>query len=83
MLNGEQATQVVRLAIPNGRIQAMIKWNGLYLFQVFDDDPEEGEWDPFYSVDANTGDFSDFSILKDGPTAELTALFAQAKQQTV
>lgn len=79
MLNTDQATQVVRANLPEGKIQAIVRWNGLYLFQIFGDDPDEGEWDPFYSVDMNTGQFNDFSILTDGPTAELNALFVKAK----
>ena len=31
--------------------------------------------DPFYSVNINTGEFRDFSILTDGDIGEITNLF--------
>lgn len=81
MLNINQATEIVRKAIPNGEIQTHIVYNDLYLFQVFTDNPGEGEWDPFYSVNSETGEFSDFSILDDDIT-EITDLFMEAKQKS-
>lgn len=79
MLNVNQAKTIVKNNIPNGKIQTVVVYGDLYIFQVFTDDELEGQMDPFYSVDVNTGEFRDFSILTDGDIYELTELFAQAK----
>ena len=46
-----------------------------YIFKVFIDNGFEKEMDPFYSVNINTGEFRDFSILTDGDIGEITNLF--------
>lgn len=81
MLSVEQATMIVEKALPNGQIQAVVEYNDLYLFQVFTDRPFEEEFDPFYSVDKNTGAFSDFSIITDGNISEILPLFEQEKRR--
>lgn len=73
-----EATQIVRNNIPNGKIQCWIIYRDLYLFQVFTDLPFEEDMDPFYSVNMNTGEFKDFSIITDGDIAEITSLFENA-----
>jgi hypothetical protein len=79
MFSVQEATEIVRKAIPNGKIQWQTDYQDLYLFQVFTDDPFEEEMDPFYSVNKETGEFRDFSILTDG-NAEIAALFMKAHQ---
>lgn len=81
MLDITAARNVVEKNLPNGTIQAFISYRDLFVFQVFDNNDEmEGQWDPFYSVNKNTGEFSDFSIITDGDPQELTRLFLEAKQ---
>lgn len=80
MLSSSEATQVVNEAIPNGEIQSFVEYRNLYLFQVFTDDPEEEEMDPFYSVNKETGEFLDFSIFIDGDISEISALFEAVKK---
>lgn len=75
MLSILQATEIVKEAMPTGKIQKVVSYNNLYLFQVFSDRPFEEEWDPFYSVDKNTGEFSDFSIIEDGDINMISSLF--------
>lgn len=79
MFDHNQATEVVRKMLPNGRIQKFVVYNDLYLFQVFTDDPDEEEMDPFYSVNRATGEFKEFSIITDGNISEIMALFAESK----
>lgn len=79
MLNVNQAKTIVKNNIPNGKIQAVVVYGDLYIFQVFTDDELEGQMDPFYSVDIKTGEFRDFSIITDGDINILTELFLQAK----
>lgn len=77
MLNIQDAILVINKNIPNGKIQKSVVYHGLYLFQVFTDDPFEGELDPFYTVDMKTGEFRDFSILTDGDQEELAMLLGE------
>lgn len=81
MLTEQEAKKIVEEKLPGGRIETVVSYQNLYLFQVFiDDDPLEGYLDPFYSVDKETGYFRDFSILEDGKMSEIVALFQDAKK---
>lgn len=71
----QKAINIVKKNIPNGKIEASIRYRDLYLFKVFIDNGFEKEMDPFYSVNINTGEFRDFSILTDGDIGEITNLF--------
>lgn len=71
----QKAINIVKKNIPNGKIDASIRYRDLYLFKVFIDNGFEKEMDPFYSVNINTGEFRDFSILTDGNIGEITNLF--------
>lgn len=82
MLNVNEATEIVRKALPNGKIQKTVVYTDLYLFQVFRDTPGEEEIDPFYSVNQKTGEFNEFSILTDGDITQVLDLFVNAKIQS-
>lgn len=74
MLSFEDASKIVEQNAP-GKIKAAVKYKKLYIFQVIDDDDEvEGSMDPFYSVDSESGAFSDFSILTDIDISEFANL---------
>lgn len=77
MLSIDQANEVVRKQIPNGKIEKAIKYKNLYLFMVFTDDPGEEEMDPYFSVDQETGEFKDFPIFEDEGMAEILSLFME------
>ena len=79
MLTSKQATQIVEGFLPGWKIQSYVEYKDLYLFKVFNDDPYEGEMDPFFSVNKKTGEFLDFSIFTDGDMSELEPLFAAAE----
>lgn len=80
MLSAKQAVNMVKNNIPTGNIESMIIYNGLYVFKVFTDDELEGQMDPFYSVNMETGEFRDFSILTDGNITEIVKLFNESKK---
>ena len=80
MLDIKEATKIVQKALPGWKIQAHVDYKNLYLFQVFSNEPEEEEFDPFFSVNKETGEFSDFSIITDGNTSEIISLFVEAKK---
>lgn len=76
MLSEQEATAIVRDAFPGSRIEPPIDYRGVYLFMVFnDDDPLEGDQDPFFSVEQSTGELRDFSIITDGDPNEITEKF--------
>jgi hypothetical protein len=79
MLSVDQTTQIVKKFLPDGKIQAVIQYNGLHIFQVFTTDDFEEQWDPFYSVNPITSEFRDFSVITDGDTSEIMSLFIAAK----
>lgn len=79
MLDIQMATRIVQKEIPHRRIVAHISYKDLWVFQAFDDnDPLEGEFDPFYSVNKKTGEFNEYSVLTDGDPREVQQLFLQA-----
>lgn len=77
----EKATEIVNQQLPGWDIQAVVEYQNLFLFQVFSQEPEEEEMDPFFSVNKETGEFRDFSIITDGDTAEIARLFLAAKKK--
>jgi hypothetical protein len=82
MLSELEATTIVRKAFPDSRIEPPIDYRGVYLFMVFnDDDPLEGDQDPFFSVEQSTGELRDFSIITDGDPQEITNLFLIRQQR--
>lgn len=77
----EKAIKIVKKNIPTGTIDAWVRYHDLYLFRVFIDNGFEKGMDPFYSVNVNTGEFRDFSILTDGDTGEILNLFIKNTNQ--
>lgn len=74
MLSFEDASKIIEQNAL-GKIKAAVKYKKLYIFQVIDDDDEaEGPMDPFYSVDSESGAFSDFSVLTDIDISEFADL---------
>jgi hypothetical protein len=54
---------------------AILYRNAIYIVRVVFVDANEAEWDPFYSVDKDTGEVKEFSFLYDGDPGEITTLF--------
>lgn len=77
MLDRSQATEIAQKSYPEGNIQRLIEYRDLYVFQIFGPDPAEAEYDPFFSVHTETGEFKEFSILTDGDTKQIVALFLE------
>lgn len=73
MLDFKDAKRIIEKNLPNGIIKSAILYDGSYVFMVFID---EDEFDPFYSVDSENGEFRDFSILTDGDTSTIIRNFA-------
>lgn len=81
MLSIDEATKVVKTNHPSGKIQSHVEYRNLYLFMVFNNRPGEEEFDPFFSVNKETGKFEDFSVITDGDISEIMTLFAEAKSK--
>ena len=79
MLDFKDATEIVKQNLPNGDIQLAVPYRNMYLYQVFRDDPGEEKMDPYFSVNRDTGYFSEFSLLTDGNISEIVSLFEKAK----
>lgn len=74
-LSLERSISIVKKKI-RGRITGTIKYGNSYVFIVINDsDPLEGNMDPYYAVDINTGKVSDFSIFIDGRFSEIMDMF--------
>lgn len=80
MLNIEQATKIVRKTFPEGKILSSIDYKNVYIFKIYLPLPEEEGMDPFFSVNKQTGEFRDFSILTDGDITEITELFIKTEK---
>jgi hypothetical protein len=77
MLTKEQAEAALRVYIPNREIEFYVEYDNNYIFLGFDDnDEQEGQFDPFYSVSKITGRASEFAADAPGVRVKLTALWA-------
>ncbi len=63
MLDLEAATDVVNKSLPDSVIYKSVEHGNLFLFLVLIPDAEESGFDPFFSVNRDTGEFSDFAIF--------------------
>jgi hypothetical protein len=80
MLSEAEATKIVADVFSDSRIEKPIDYRGLYIFPVFGDDPLEGGQDPFFSVDKQTGELRDFSVITDGNPKEIEEAFLKLQK---
>lgn len=69
MYNEDQAKKLVERAHPGTRAVDCFPYNDLYLVRVQHPDPDEADYDPFYSVGIKTGIVSEFSVLTEDRVA--------------
>lgn len=79
MLSEFDAVAVITKVFPDSRIEKPIEYRGVFLFQVFGNDPLEGGQDPFFSVNQKTGEVRDFSVITDGDPKEIEAKFLKVQ----
>lgn len=65
MLSKSQAQTNLENFYPDATIKAWTEHKDLFLFRIEHPDPEEKDWDPFFSVDKVTGEVRDFSVVTD------------------
>lgn len=74
MVSESEARKAVEIAYPGTKVQASADYRESYLVRVQQDDPDERDFDPFFSVDKRTGAVQEFSILTDGDPSEIATL---------
>lgn len=77
MLSKEEASVKLLEALPERTIEKVVDFDNFYVFQAFHPDPIEGQYDPFFSVNKETGEVRDFSWITDGGP-ELERAFEEA-----
>lgn len=76
MLSDADATILAKRNLPGRELSKPVPYRGLFLFIATDpNDPDEGDFDPFYSVNQSTGEFKEFSVITDGDITEIADLF--------
>lgn len=74
MYNEAQAEKLVEKENPGSKAVDSFRYNNLILVRVEHPSPDEKHFDPFYSVDPDSGSVSEFSITGHGnPQAILLA----------
>lgn len=81
MLTEDQARAAIDEALPGVEVAAQAQYRDLYLFRVVYPSREEADYDPFFSVDGETGEVSDFSVMHDGDISEIAAAFANHSER--
>lgn len=77
MLTDVEAKAALQKELPDIEIVAQARYQGVYLFRVVYPSVDEADYDPFFSVDVQTGIVSDFSVMEDGDISEIAAAFEQ------
>lgn len=75
MLNAIEATKLVKKEFPTAEILGPVEYQNLFIFQVFINVPLESGWDPFVSVNRQTNEVRDYSIIDDGGALEICPKF--------
>lgn len=77
MLNAAEAAKAVQTAV-DCKVEACVPYRGGFLARVNLNSAEEANYDPFFMVNANTGEVQEFSIMTDGDPLEIATAFEQA-----
>jgi hypothetical protein len=83
MLSEQEALAKVKAFMPGAVPEKIVTYNNLYLVLApRPNDPVEGDWDPYFSVDMETGVARDYSLFQDGKAREIASLFEIAPKIT-
>ena len=77
MLSVDEATKEIETAIPGAKVEACVPYRGGYLARTVLPSAEEANWDPFFMVNAHTGEIQEFQVMTDGDPLEIAAAFEQ------
>lgn len=80
MLNEAEARAVLQKALPDHKVEDGVRYREVYLFRTKHPHEDEADYDPFFSVNVNTGVVQDFDVMNDGDIEEIAAVFEEAKR---
>lgn len=79
MLNEAQAEKKVEKEHPEVKAVDSFRYNNLILVRVEHPSEAEANWDPFYSVDPNSGQVNEFSVITDGDPMAIAQAYQKSK----
>ncbi len=79
MLNEAQAKELVEKSEPGVKAVDCFRYESLLLVRVEFPDPDEANYDPFFSVDPDTGEVKEFSVITDGDPVAIGLAFQNRK----
>ena len=81
MYSEKEAKELVEKANPGAKAVDSFRYNNLYLVRVEHPSPDEANYDPFYSVDPESGSVSEFSVTTDGDPTAIAQAYQKSKQK--
>ncbi len=75
MYNEIQAKALVEKKYPEIKVVDSFRYNNIFLVRIEHPDPEEANYDPFLSVNPNTGEIKEFSVITDGDPVAIDKAF--------
>jgi uncharacterized iron-regulated membrane protein len=77
MLSVNQAKSEVEGAMPGVKVEACVPYKNGFLARVIFPSTDEANYDPFFMVNAHTGEVQEFSVMTDGDPMEVAEAFEQ------
>lgn len=81
MLSVDDAKNEVESAIKGATVEACVPYKGGFLARVKLPSAEEANYDPFFMVNAHTGEVQEFSVMTDGDPLEVAAAFERGERR--
>ncbi len=81
MLNQAQVEDLVAKLYREVKVVDSFRYEDIFLVRVEHPDPEEVNYDPFFSVDPNTGIVKEFSVITDGDHVDIARAFENRSQE--
>ena len=75
MLTEIQAKKLIKIANPKLVIEDCFRYEDLWIIRIKQLEDDEANYDPFLSVNVNTGEVKEFSVLTDADPIELSKAF--------
>lgn len=79
MYNEDQAKALVEKAYPGAKAVDCFAYESVFVVRVEHPDPDEKDQDPFLSVDQETGEVKEFSVINADQTALMKAFNERKK----
>lgn len=77
MLQPNQVKELFEREVSEFLVEKIVPYEDIYVFRLAHRDGTPMEYDPFFSYDPLTEEFSDYSVLDDGNTEEIARLFSE------